>query len=605
MRFYFGLSKRITLKNLFKIALMLIGGLLAFFGINNMTVLALEDGFTNRNIANIKYCTGAGVSDPNTSCDASSSTYQNTNSNGVIDSMAPIGVENSDTRRIPNAKTLFWIYSGVSQTGTNNPCNNPNTLSFNVTLSLNDLNNVLADNELNPNSYTGPPSPVITSIREAVLSFTRKSYSNSSTYYQYTGVNNSVGVFAGFRTGSGQGQIRNQTNCSFVSYGSKKSVNFRCSLNATLPSNSLYIGINYKNTSYLNNSSLYSNLRIYDAIKVQEINDPCNNNYASDSQGIVDSINGQSGQIAQNTQDIIDNQNNINDNITDFKNNNHQDMEDLKDKADALEGVLDDTNDKLDDIKDGIEQSNKNTESCSIIKGFDNFSFSSTGILNNDGTIRSSSSSWKVTDYYKIGNNSNAMFKTENWNDVNYCVYDVNKSLISCYSYPRIINSFFPLTIDDGGYYVKLSVVTYANMEFKRCSGIGQTLTDYMNDEGIDDSFVPEGIRDITDLIDNEPEIIQDLIQLPVKFLRTVYDNVSSDSCSAYTVDVPFFDGNTYHWNFTCPNYNDLIGETPTTILDAIICFILIFGIAKMGVRVYEDLSSAKDTFDEIYKGGH
>ena len=356
MRFHIGFSKRVSLKWI----LLILGGLLAFFGINNITALALEDGFTNRNIANIKYCSGAGVSDPNTSCDASSSTYQNTNTNGVIDSMAPVGVENSDTRRIPNAKTLFWIYSGVSQSGSNNPCNNPNTMSFNVTLSLNDINSVLSYNELNPNSYTGPPSPVITSMRDAVKSlFNKISFSSSSSYYQYTGINNSVGVFAGFRTGTGQGQIRNQTDCSFISYGSNKSINFRCTLNATLPSNSLYIGINYKNTSYLNNSSLYSNLRIYDAIKVQEINDPCNNNYASDSQGIVDSINGQSGQITQNTQDLIDSQNNINDNISDFKNNNHQDMEDLKDNTDAI-------NDKLDDIKDSMTNQNGSTSSNTL-----------------------------------------------------------------------------------------------------------------------------------------------------------------------------------------------------------------------------------------------
>ena len=496
MRFHVGFSKRID----FKWILLILGGLLAFFGINNITVLALEDGFTNRSIANIKYCTGAGVSDPNTSCDVSSSTYQNTNTNGVIDSMAPIGVENSDARRTPSAKSLFWIYSGVSASGSDNPCNNPNTLSFNVTLSLNDINSVLADNELNPNSYTGPPSPVITSIREAVLRFTRKSYSNSSTYYQYTGTNNSVGVFTGFRTGTGEGQIRNQTNCSFLSYGSKKSLNFRCTVNATYPANSLYIGINYKNTSYVNNSSLYSNLRIYDAIKVSEINDPCNNNYASDSQGVIDSINGQSGQIAQNTQDLIDSQNNINDNITDFKNNNHQDLEDLKDKADAI-------NDKLDGIQDSFDELN-----CLNIYGND---LPFLGVLDTNGTV-GGSTNYHTSDFLKVGYTSSVVSKS---NNVNYRVgfYRTNKELISVITISDTnfnINSYISshFNNDKVGYF-RVSLYN-VNMSLKYCTNLGQTLTD-------SDIY---GLGGSYNFGDSDPHGFGDIITAPIRLYQSLHD---------------------------------------------------------------------------------
>ena len=292
-------------------------------------------------------------------------------------------------------------------------------------------------------------------------------------------------------------------------------------------------------------------------------------------------------------------------------------MEDLKDKADALEGVLDDikdntddTNDKLDDIKDGINQSNKNTESCNEITFNSNhLNNSVVGVLSNSpssrGQVVSGDSGTYTSPFYKLGQNSTNVIRLNySFNYFYYCLYKSDKTTAICYNYDsqnqiiRYVNDYDYLRFT-------FSISSNRETSLKRCSGIGQTLSDYYNDEGIDDSFVPEGLQDITNLIDNDPEIIQDLIQLPVKFLRTVYDNVSSDSCIAYTVDVPFFDGNIYHWNFSCPNYNELIGETPTTIIDAIICFILIFGIAKMGVRVYEDISSAKDTFDEIYKGGH
>ena len=601
MRFYFGFSKRIMLKNLFKIALMLIGGFLAFFGINNISVLALEDGFTNRNIGNIKYCS-YDTSSPNATCTASSSTYQNSTINGIANTMIPVGIQTSQNgRMVPTSHTNYWIYGGVSATGSDNPCNNPNTISFNVTLNLEDPNNVLASNELNPNSYSGPTPVITASIRDAIFGFTRKSYSSSNSYYYYTGTGNVYGVKAGFRTGSGTNDFRNETTCSFISYGSNKSLNFRCTINATLPSNSLYIRTSYTNSSY-NNPSLYPNLIIRDDIKVSEINDPCNNNYASDSQGIVDSINGQSGQIAQNTQDIIDSQNNINDNITDFKNNNHQDMEDLKDKADGLEDVLgdisdkqDDTNDKLDDINDGINQTNNGLneikDGISCIEEDYHFNYGSNSNLITHGYLSSTgrfveNNDYEVSDYLKMGTGENKLTLDFTDTDINYCIYTINKTKISCHNYS---SQNIDIEKPQGYYYIRLSLKVDKLVRYKRCNVI-------LGGSGAGHYF--------GDLYYVQDQPISSLITMPVYLLNKVISSIEHvNDCQPFRVPFNVFNGAGDDIIFPCIDLADYIPATLLDTLDTIFCLVIFYRFSKWIIQLFENLSSADDTFDYMYGG--
>lgn len=351
MRFHIGFSKRLPAKTLIKFGLGI--ALLLLYFCSSLTAYALEDGFTNRNIGNIKYCS-YNTASPNASCTASSSTYQNSTINGVSNAMVPTGIQTSQNGRMtPSAHTNYWIYSGVSASGSNNPCNNPNTLSFNISLLLEDPNNILASNELNPNTYTGPSSPLTASMIGALMSIKKSYSSNASTYYNYTGIGNSIGVSAGFRTGTGTNDYRNDTQCSFLSYSSNKGLNFRCTINATLPSNSLYIRAEYTNTSYVNSPSTYQGLIIRDDIKVTELNDPCNNNYASDSQGIVDSINNSSNQITQGVADIIENQNTNTDIL-------HNDLEDIKDNQETTIDKLNTINSTLQNNHNNLVDSNLN-----------------------------------------------------------------------------------------------------------------------------------------------------------------------------------------------------------------------------------------------------
>lgn len=325
MRFHIGFSKRVSLKWI----LLILGGLLAFFGIGNLTVLAL-DNFQGRNISNTKWCV-FGETNPQASCLSQSSTVAyNQSTNGYENSIAPTGIQNENNGRlVPDSHSIFWIYSGVNSS--NSPCNNPNTVSFNVIVNPRDYNWTLANNELNPNSF-GDWTPLSVSMREAIKSFSRKSYTSNSHYYKYLVNENNYGVSVGARyNNNGTITYRNETQCSFFAYGPIRQLKFRCDINMTQPSNSLYINIQYTNDSFMQCPGCYNNLRLRDEIVVEEIYDPCNpNNTGNDQQSVVDSINNQSGVISSNTSDIIENNNSnteaIVDAIHDSSSQNHDDF---------------------------------------------------------------------------------------------------------------------------------------------------------------------------------------------------------------------------------------------------------------------------------------
>lgn len=303
MRFHIGFSKFLSIKTLSKIGI----GILIAFGLNGCVAHART--WDSSSINDIKYC-AYNTMDPNASCVASSNTIQVQTVNGISDTIVPSGIENSNNgRTVPSAHTVIWQRRSISSGQAGDPCYNPGTVAFNVTINPWDLNNVLAPNELNPNSYQGV-TPIYTSILDSVKSmFSRKSYSTSNSYYQYLefGTKNQTGVIIGQRTSPTS--YANATECTFLSYGTNKSLNFRCSLNMNSPSGAIYLQINYGNSSYINNPSLYNNLRLYDSIKITTISDPCDT-VPNNNQGVIDSIQSNSSTITQNFNDLIQNNNN-------------------------------------------------------------------------------------------------------------------------------------------------------------------------------------------------------------------------------------------------------------------------------------------------------
>jgi len=495
MRFYFGFGRSMRLRTLFKWLLPVAIGFLAFFGFN-VTVFAL-DNFQGRSISNTKWCE-FGETNPQANCiDQSSDVYYNVSTNGYNNSIAPVGIQNSNNGRlVPDSHSITWIYSGVNSSSS--PCNNPSNVSFNVIVNPRDINNVLAPNELNPNSYNGPVTPVVASIREAVLGFTRKSYSSNYRYYKYLVNENNYGVIAGARyNNNGTIQARDVTNCSFFAYGNDKQLKFRCSVNMTQPSNSLFINIQYTNDSFVQYPSSYNNLRLRDEIVVEEIYDPCNpnNNTSENQQGVIDSINNQSGIMSDNFNDLIENNNSnaegIIDSIHEFQ--NQQDthsqiiegsLEDIQDSINENSDKQDETNSKLDEIQDSLDGLN-----C---KKVDSQSSNLTqGALSSYGNIFDSIEFF-VTPFLHADNLT--IYNSNGYNTVRTCFYKKDKSLISCITYDRrtTINVSFP----NNYYYFRSTISVNSDyLYIKYCNNVNENL------ENIEDGInqTNNGLNEIKD----------------------------------------------------------------------------------------------------------
>ena len=143
------------------------------------------------------------------------------------------------------------------------------------------------------------------------------------------------------------------------------------------------------------------------------------------------------------------------------------------------------TNEKLDDI---IDNQNSNTDkeiqSQKVCKNYDYTTdnvLKSNGYLTSNGSIVDGGNSFKHTDYIKLQKNETYTLTTNfTNNNLNYCLYTYDKTLISCQRYNS--QSFTIIPTDDGFIRYSTRETYQVNFTGKFCENGNQALNDKLND---------------------------------------------------------------------------------------------------------------------------
>lgn len=338
MRFYVGLSHRINILSLLKWVGLIIGGILAFFGIFNINANALT---STQAPSAVKRCSYNGLF---TDSNCINETPYNCTLSGLSSPFSCYVPDSSNNNIKLDTKSIWYSYTS----NTTGNCNTSQTISFNVDVILND--------QLSQNGYSSPTASDGPFVAEA-LNYNAWNNVNPTTrggltkaassgfmnlYWKYLDNANSknktgLKIYAyssstGYQMGS----------CQFVSYGSNKSVRFLCSAPAKM--STYYVGQNiYNNGGGLGTSSTYARNAQY----ISNVSDPCVSSSSTDMSGVTSAINNQTSSIMSGFSDVIENQNSNNQEVVDG-------LQGIQDKQDS-------TNDKLDIINDTLTDSSVDT----------------------------------------------------------------------------------------------------------------------------------------------------------------------------------------------------------------------------------------------------
>lgn len=93
---------------------------------------------------------------------------------------------------------------------------------------------------------------------------------------------------------------------------------------------------------------------------------------------------------------------------------------------------------------------------------------------------------------------------------------------------------------------------------------------------------------------------VSNLILMPLNVLNRIVISFSG-SCSPY--NLPFFDNTTL--SFPCFNGESYFGSYLWSIIDSLMCFFMIYEIGMLAVSAFEDFTSLRDTYDNLYVPKH
>lgn len=105
-------------------------------------------------------------------------------------------------------------------------------------------------------------------------------------------------------------------------------------------------------------------------------------------------------------------------------------------------------------------------------------------------------------------------------------------------------------------------------------------------------------LQDIHQDYSNNP--VSDLITMPITFLQTLNNNVSG-SCITWNL------GSLLGSNVTMPciNLQEIIGSNLYNLIDMAICLFLAYNLGLMCVTIWNNITSLKDDFDDMYSPKH
>lgn len=154
-----------------------------------------------------------------------------------------------------------------------------------------------------------------------------------------------------------------------------------------------------------------------------------------------------------------------------------------------------------------------------------------------------------------------------------------------------------------------LSVNGYFNVEDFKCDSNAalqqsieentqavEDVNNSLNDES--DASTSSFLQDIQQDYSNNP--VSDLITMPITFLQALNNNVGG-SCITWNL------GSLLGTNLTMPciNLSNILGSWLYNLIDMAICLFLAYNIGLMCVTIWNNITSLKDDFDDMYSPKH
>lgn len=120
--------------------------------------------------------------------------------------------------------------------------------------------------------------------------------------------------------------------------------------------------------------------------------------------------------------------------------------------------------------------------------------------------------------------------------------------------------------------------------------------------EDVNDTLNDESIADLNNIqvTTADDSAISDLLLLPIT-LANIIINADSGSCLDYTIGELF--GHTL--KFRCIDFENLLGSNLYHTIDIFMAFFMIYEVVKMIITAFNDITSLRDSFDDLYTPAH
>ena len=262
-----------------------------------------------------------------------------------------------------------------------------------------------------------------------------------------------------------------------------------------------------------------------------------------------------------NLNPVLDGQAGINDNITNSTNTITGSINETEDNLNSsIQSSQDNINQNINDMEQSIVDSNKeNTdkeiESQKVCKNY-NFNINNVkkidGYLSSNGNIYDGGSGFKHTDFIPLNKNENYTLSINfNNNNLAYCLYTKDKTLISCEKYN--IKQTFTINLSEDGYIRYSTRETYdVNFTGKYCENGNQALNDKLDEQNdkldgiqgaLTDSSAPNtsGLENSAGWLPAGP--LDSILNLPLTMLNSLTNSLGK-TCAPLNLKLPYVNKN-------------------------------------------------------------
>lgn len=121
-----------------------------------------------------------------------------------------------------------------------------------------------------------------------------------------------------------------------------------------------------------------------------------------------------------------------------------------------------------------------------------------------------------------------------------------------------------------------------------------------LNDNITNEDYDTPDFSDL-EMADDTP--ISDLVLMPINYMNKMI-NAFSNQCMTYDIDFGIL-GTDYVLHFPCIRVEDWVGSSAWHIIDMLVCFFMIYEIGMLAVKIFNDFTSLRDTYDSLYTPRH